>query len=151
LCGPLLRQFAKHLTGVDLSHKMLERAAERAVYDRLDHGELNDYLSTNPDRFDAIVSADTLVYFGDLAAIAKAAGTALREGGLFVFTLEKAPDDQAIDYSIGTHGRYCHKAGYIRGVLEAAGFEVTSMDSAVLRRESGAPVDGLVTTAVKRT
>lgn len=149
LCGPLLRPLATHLAGADLSEKMLERAAARNVYDELVQAELTEFLSGNFDRFDAIVSADTLVYFGALDDIVRGAFSALRAGGLFVFTLEKADDDAPADYWIGIHGRYSHKAPYVRGVLEGAGFDILSVEKEVLRQESGEPVSGLLTVARK--
>ena len=44
LCGPLLRTRAKRMTGVDLSPKMIEWAAERGIYDRLAAEELTTFL-----------------------------------------------------------------------------------------------------------
>ena len=48
LCGPLLRPYARGLTGVDLSSKMLELAGERQTYDSLVKAELSDFLGDNP-------------------------------------------------------------------------------------------------------
>jgi len=149
LCGPLLRPYADNLIGADLSEKMLERAARRGVYDELVQAELTAFLCEQPDRFDAIVSADTLVYFGALHDIARAAYGALTPGGLFVFTLERAADTSPAEYWIGTHGRYSHVPAYARDVLTRAGFAVLSMDAQVLRHESGEPVEGLVTVAAR--
>lgn len=149
LCGPLLRPHAGHLTGADLSRKMLERAENRKIYDRLEQAELTEFLAGNPGRFDAVVSADTLVYFGDLHVVAQTAFGALRPGGFFVFTLEKAAADAAAGYSIGTHGRYSHTETYVRSVLAGAGFRIASLVPTVLRMESGEPVEGLVATAAK--
>ena len=149
LCGPLLKPYADHLMGADLSRNMLARAAERKVYDALEVVELTEFLSSQSDRFDAIVSADTLVYFGALKDIAQAAFGALRSRGRFVFSLERAPDGASAGYSIGTHGRYSHTESYVRDTLAGAGFRIASVDQAVLRMESGDPVDGLVVSAVK--
>ena len=52
---------------------MLAQARERSVYDKLVKGELTAYLAGCRDAFDVIVSADTLVYFGPLDAVAIAA------------------------------------------------------------------------------
>ena len=66
LCGALVAPFARRLVGVDLSKGMLEHAKEKNVYDTLMKAELTGYLRDNREAFDMIVSADTLVYFGDL-------------------------------------------------------------------------------------
>ena len=64
LCGPLLRDRAGTLVGVDLSSGMLEKARARRVYDELVVMELCDFMRSRPAAFEVVVSADTLVYFG---------------------------------------------------------------------------------------
>ena len=78
LCGPLVAPYARHLTGVDLSGGMLSRAQERNVYDALVKEELTTYLLASHERFDVVVSADTLIYFGTLDQAVSAAAGALR-------------------------------------------------------------------------
>ena len=46
------------------------------------------------------MSADTLVYFGDLEPVLAAAAGALRPNGLFVFTLEHAAGDDAASTTV---------------------------------------------------
>jgi predicted TPR repeat methyltransferase len=134
---------------VDLSKGMLKLAEEKKAYDELVHAELTDYLERHTDRFDVIVTADTLVYFGALEAVAVAAAAALRPGGLFVFTVEEATEpEQARSHSLRPHGRYTHGAEYVRQVLAAAGLD-PHIDRAELRLESGIPVPGLVVRAAK--
>ena len=143
LCGPLMAPYARRLTGVDLSGAMLERAAERKVYDELYKSELVAFMRSHPGAFDLIVSADTLVYFGALdEAIAAAAG-ALREGGVFAFTLEALVRPGAgPGFELQTHGRYCHDRAYVDSLLRGAGLRPEIAD-AELRMESGVPVAGL--------
>ena len=105
LCGPLLAPYARRLVGVDLSERMLAQARAREVYDELVKGELTDYLRASAGMFDAIVSADTLVYFGPLEEVVEAAERALRPGGHVVFTVEEQPES---GYSLSVNGRYRH-------------------------------------------
>lgn len=142
LCGPLLRPYARVLTGVDLSAGMLTRARARETYDGLCEDEITRFLGSNPGAFDVIASADTLCYFGDLQALAEAARGALRAGGWFAFTVERIDDAQT--YRIQPHGRYGHARAYVEAVLSSAGFGAIEAVSAVLRRELGAPVEGWV-------
>ena len=81
LCGPLIAPCARRLVGVDLSGRMLAQARDKNVYDELIQRELTSYLRDSPAVFDAIVSADTLVYFGPLRDVVAAAARALRPGG----------------------------------------------------------------------
>jgi predicted TPR repeat methyltransferase len=147
LCGPLLRPFARHLVGVDLSSAMLAKAEERATYDALDTAELTAYLRAHPAAFDLIVSADTLVYFGDLAAPLAAAAGSLRQGGHLVFTVERAPDVPHEGYHLSPHGRYSHSEEYLRAALAAAGLAPRAINPAHLRIENLQPVEGYVVTA----
>jgi predicted TPR repeat methyltransferase len=84
LCGPLLKPFAAHLVGVDLSAGMLKEAAKSALYDELIEADLTTYMATHPLAFDVIVAADTLVYHGRLDHAVTAAATALKPGGFLL-------------------------------------------------------------------
>lgn len=150
LCGSLLRPLARRLVGVDLSGRMLDEARRRAVYDELVEGELTAYLRRCTEDFDAVVSADTLIYFGDLDPVFAAAAQALRAGGLLAFTLEcLSGDDSGTEFRLNPHGRFCHTEAYVRRALEASGFSVCSFESAVVRKEGGQPVTGYVVLAAK--
>ena len=149
LCGPLLAPYARRLAGVDLSEGMLALAKEKHVYDALIRSELTDHMRGHPARFDLIVSADTLVYFGDLESVVAAAAGALCPNGHFIFTLEHAVGAAAdISWRLELHGRYSHARAYVERVLTAAGLQPW-IAPAELRMESGAPVAGLVIRGTK--
>jgi len=147
LCGALVAPFARRLLGVDLSEGMLKQAAEKNIYHALINAELTAYLRDHREAFDLIVSADTLVYFGDLTDVIAAGTRALRTDGLFVFTLEHAIDDDTT-YRLERHGRYSHGENRVRELLAAAGLRPT-IARAELRMEAGVPVAGLVVCATK--
>ena len=147
LCGPLLRSHCERLVGVDLSTQMIERARARECYDELVVAELSAFMRSRPRVFDAIVSADTLVYFGALEEPLSAARGALRDQGVLVFTVELLPATASQDHRLETHGRYAHSEQYVGRALAGSGFAVTSFEPAILREESGAPVNGAVVTA----
>lgn len=147
LCGPGLKPFARHLAGCDLSVGMLKRARGRKVYDALHQAELTHYLATQPDAFDAIVSADTLCYFGPLESVFAAARQCLRPGGWLVFTVEALPDDVQQPHRLQPNGRYAHAPRYLAAALDAAGLELRALRAETLRMETGVPVSGALVTA----
>lgn len=149
LCGPLIEPYARRLTGVDLSARMLDQARARNVYDQLVKGELTAFLRGAHVEYDVIVSADTLCYFGPLDEVAAAAAAALRPGGQLVFTVEELIGGEADPgYSLSAHGRYEHARQYVERVLADANLK-SVIASAELRLEAGDPVAGLVVRAVK--
>jgi predicted TPR repeat methyltransferase len=143
LCGPLLRPWAAFLAGVDLSPGMIEQARKRSVYDALRVEELTSYLSRHVQSYDLVVSADTLVYFGELAQVAEAASRSLRPRGTLVFTVERAEAaDSPGGYRINPHGRYSHSREYVLSVLAAAELIEVTLREVDLRRQGAEWVPG---------
>ncbi len=150
LCGPLLRDRAGTLVGVDLSSGMLEKARAGRLYDELVVMELCEFMRSRPAAFDIVVSADTLVYFGALDEPLAAARICLRPGGLLAFTVERWETPVAdARFSMGAHGRYMHAGDYVEAVLATAGLEAGEITPAILRSELGTDVHGLVVVARK--
>ena len=134
LCGPLLKPWARSLTGLDVSQKMLDEAAQKHLYDTLIAGEVSAFLARQEAAFDLIVAADVFVYIGDLAPVFAGARAALRPGGLFAFSTEisEADGDLRLQQSL----RFAHAQGYLRRLAEAGGWRIESMVEQVLREEN---------------
>jgi predicted TPR repeat methyltransferase len=150
LCAPFLRPFARRLTGVDISGNMLRKAAGRGLYDDLIKSELTEFLASQAERFDVVVSADTLCYFGELAPVFHGAAGALKEGGILAFTLEDSGEGGP-DVRLTPQCRYVHSRPYIELALESAGFSVCSIAPTELRKESKEPVKGHLVIARKQS
>ena len=150
LLGPFLKPFAKTLTGVDLSSKMIQQAMDRKCYDTLQVSDLLDYLKApeNQQRFDLIAAADTFNYFGDLSELLPTCFAALKTDGWLVFTLEFG-ETYGETYRLEVHGRYTHPPGYLMEQLGECGIEGGEMHRAVLRKENGVDVNGLLVAAQK--
>ena len=150
LAGPFLKPFAKSLTGVDLSKKMIQQAIDRKCYDSLEVVDLLDYLkaTANQQKFDLITAADTFNYFGDLSELLPACFASLKTNGWLVFTLEFG-EAYGETYQLEVHGRYTHPPGYLMEQLGECGIEGGEMHRAVLRKENGVDVNGLLVAAQK--
>jgi predicted TPR repeat methyltransferase len=148
LCGPLFKSIARTLVGVDLSARMIHEARQRKVYDELLVEELTHFLTNRSDRFDLLIAADVLLYFGDLSSVLRAAQQALRGGGFLAFTLEKQDDNlDGAGYRLHPTRRFTHTIGYVRSSLQIAGLTEISTAEATLRTNSGQDVPGWVIVA----
>lgn len=143
--GPFLRPYASRLEGVDLSPRMIEKAAAQGAYDQLDVDEMVAHLvaraaspaPTETGPFDVITAADVFVYIGDLRPVFEAVAAALRPNGHFFFTVERA---EGSSFVLNYNARYAHSAAYLREVASHAGLREVSIEEEILRRERGLPV-----------
>ncbi|WP_050470658.1 tetratricopeptide repeat protein [Herbaspirillum chlorophenolicum] len=153
ICGPVLEPYSSSLVGVDLSGKMLEKAALRGCYDLLVRGEVGGYLMANPQAYDLVAAADTLIYFGDLAPLFEKVSAALRSGGYFIFTVESLEAAQVREkgYLLHASGRYKHGCNYVIRRLAPASLELVHHSFHTIRTEVGVDVPGIVFVARKIT
>lgn len=142
LCGPLVAAWARHLVGADLSAGMLTKARNKGVYHELVKAELTAYLGATSQRWDAIVCADTLCYFGDLTEYMRAAASSLRPGGTMVYTVEALDDDLQDRASFLSSGRYAHSKTHLDNAAVQAGLITLHAQREVLRNEGSVPVNG---------
>jgi predicted TPR repeat methyltransferase len=145
LCGPLMKPWAKRLSGFDLSSGMLGGAEARNVYSDLHKAELVAFLDTHPGEFDVVISADTLCYFGQLHDAMRASAKALRPNGHVIFTVE-ALDDDSEPHRLLTSGRYSHSLPHVSVAATSSGLRVESIRRVKLRAEAGRPVIGWLVT-----
>jgi predicted TPR repeat methyltransferase len=141
LCGPLIRPIARTLVGVDLSTGMLQKATERAVYDRLINADLTEFLAANAAAFDLIIAADVLIYIGDLEATFAATRAALKPGGQFAFSVEAHEGE---DFVLRPSRRYAHSLPYLRQLADRCGFVERKTIPVVVRQEEGKDVAGFM-------
>jgi predicted TPR repeat methyltransferase len=150
LAGMRLRMVARRLDGVDLSPEMLHGASQSGAYDRLHEGDLVKFLSEHAAAYDVIVSAATLIHFGELKPVFQAAAGCLRAGGLLVFTLfpNEADERELAPAPLGglaEGGCYVHHPDYVMRRAGDTGFSVVSMAREVHEHDDrGRPVHALV-------
>jgi len=145
LGAQLYRPFAKRLIGVDVSSKMLEKAAEKKIYDRL---KVFDILQDWEFRqeFDLIYSSDVFVYFGNLDTVIRSASSYLVYGGIIAFSVERL-EDNSMEYRLFPSGRYAHSRTYIQDCLRGHGLHLIEETKADIRKESGNQIKGLLIVA----
>jgi predicted TPR repeat methyltransferase len=147
LAGAALRPLVDTLAGVDLSERMLALAREKTLYDRLETGDLVQFLHAEARaqrRYALIVAADVFAYVAWLPPVVAAAAQVLAPGGLIAFTVETHPGDDVI---LGEKLRYAHSATHVRAAVAGAGLTLVALTEASTRSEAGVPVPGLVVVA----
>jgi predicted TPR repeat methyltransferase len=140
LAGTRLKSWAGQMTGVDLAPEMIALAGQRNIYDRLEVGEITEWLQNTEERFDLIASCDCIIYFGDLHRIAAAAAKRLNPGGVFALSMERG---DRYPFHLTDTGRYEHHPDHVREAAAAAGLTVVYLQDAFLRMEYGSSVTGL--------
>lgn len=139
LCGPLFKDIASQLVGVDLSQGMLKEAHKKAVYDRLMLSELTSALEEEYQTQNLLIAADVMIYVGDLNPVFKAAHQALQDGGQLLFSIEIMENG---DYTLAENGRYRHSYTYIEALAIQHGLHIIAQQTSTLRTESRKPVEG---------
>jgi predicted TPR repeat methyltransferase len=127
------------LDGVDISPVMIAEAGKRGIYDQLDVADIEGFLSTPGPSYRLILSADAMVYLGDLAATFVGVAARLEPGGAFLFTCEAK---QGSGWQLTQANRFCHSEAYLRSEAQRAGLSWLDLMECTLRTERGKPVAG---------
>ena len=139
--GEALAELNAEIVGVDLSQKMLERAAKRGRYARFVQGDVvEELMRVAEGDIHAVVAADVLIYLGDLKPLFFAVKHALARGGLFAFSVEALEQGT---FQVRPSGRYAHADGYLRALAQQAGLVECALDPFDLRFERDRYIKGL--------
>lgn len=140
LVGVALAAAGAQITGVDLSPHMLEIAATRGTYARLERGELLEALARTPAASaQAVVAADVFIYVGDLAAVFASVARVLAPGGAFALSVEGL---EGGDYRLRPTGRYAHSAGYLRALAAQSGLQERRLERVRIRGDARGYAEG---------
>jgi predicted TPR repeat methyltransferase len=127
------------LDGIDLAPRMIEAARARGIYDTLILGDLETVLAEDGEGYDLILSADTMIYIGDLKPTFLGVAKRLLPGGFYVFACESKVDG---DWEQTEANRFRHSEAYLRAESAGAGLDFAGLLRCSLRTESGKPVPG---------
>lgn len=142
LSGVEFKEFAHYLKGIDISAGMIKAAMKRGIYNDLEENEILTALVKHQDDTDIIVSADVFVYMGDLESVFLAVTSALKENGLFLFSVESHDGDE--DFKLPVTARFTHSRKYIQELAKRRGLELLECNDTEIRTESGSSVTGLL-------
>jgi predicted TPR repeat methyltransferase len=149
LFGRVLGKVEGYFIGVDLSQKMLEKAAEVGVYDRLHHVDVVEALNaTEANEYEVIVANDVLVYIADIEPFVKGTYKVLRPNGVAYFSCELATAEEPPVILRATQ-RYAHRVDSVRAMCERAGFSSIDIEEFVVRTDHGAPIQSFLVTVTK--
>jgi predicted TPR repeat methyltransferase len=140
LCGHLVRPRAGHLSGVDLSSAMLDKARALGVYDSLHAQELVDFMKQGTEQVDLVLVADVFIYVGHLEAVFEALGPRMQPGGWLAFTVEES--DPGLAVQLHSTLRYAHALPYLQGLAAQHGWQWAHLHRAPLRLDQANPLMG---------
>jgi predicted TPR repeat methyltransferase len=141
LLGARFHPLARTLIGLDLSPNMLRVSQQRQIYDSLVCGELTEFLRTQTKAFDLAISTDVFIYIGDLSGIFQGVRGALRDGGLFGFSVEISEEQ---DFILRPNRRYAHSGAYLRKLAEDHRFALETIEPHVIRQDDRNDVHGYI-------
>jgi predicted TPR repeat methyltransferase/thioredoxin-like negative regulator of GroEL len=139
LFGMEIKQFCNHLEGVDLSQKMLDKAKEKNVYNKLIKQDIVGYLLNASLNFDYFISLDVFVYIGDLSDVFRLIKLRNKTGGKLAFSTE---DYDGEGFFLGQSGRYSHSKKYVESLCKTFGYELRHFETQVLRKEKNKYISG---------
>ena len=134
LAGPLFRDLASRLVGVDLSPAMLAKARARGTYDELYESDMVTFVERQAaGSYDLAIASDAFCYVGELGPVLRACHGALAEAGHLAFTVETAANAAHGSYRLHpTTGRFSHSREYVQRLAGETGFAVRTYQPAKL-------------------
>ena len=152
LSGMINQNQCQHITGVDLSEKMIEKAFEKDCYDELYVAEIANFLkNSNQAKWDLIIATDVLPYFGCLEEFFEGVNKNSCDGGIFAFSSELLidSDSNGKPYMVNSSCRYVHTESYLLNSLSNHDFTCIDIQPTIIREEEGIAVQGHLVIAKK--
>jgi len=139
LSGIQFRQMVAHLTGLDLSQKMVDQARAKGLYDELVKEDVCQYLDSSQHQYDLFIATDVFIYIGELTDVFSKVSAHAKPGSCFVFSTEAVSEQ---DYILRPSGRYAHSKNYIKALADKCGFVIASSQTTNLRLEGQQQIIG---------
>mmetsp|Transcript_25141 Transcript_25141/g.73740 ORF Transcript_25141/g.73740 Transcript_25141/m.73740 type:complete len:238 (-) Transcript_25141:164-877(-) len=135
--GPLYDK----LLEMDLEDMTLENTLHRAP--GVDAHSSGVVAAGGRQKFDLVVAADVLVYFGSLDSLLRTFSSLSSPGAVLIFSCERADDDEApLGWRLLPSGRFAHTRRHATEAAARAGYRPHSYEEIVPRMEKGEEVRG---------
>jgi len=123
--GAAISEKADHISGVDISPGMLEKARARGIYDQLICGDIGSALRSIDRSFSVVTCSVALYHWANLTPFFDAVASVLLPNGHLIFSVDPANDEMDIGQS--TPREYAHSRAYIRRETASAGLREISI------------------------
>lgn len=156
--GLAFRSCVRHLTGVDISPEMVDKARGRGCYDRLLVGNIGSVLGTSKEEsfkcandaaFDIIFACNVLSFIHDIREVFQSVRNNLKPiDGVFAFSAEFIEGEKETDYNeklvLQSCARYAHERSYVESLASEFGFETKAMKTSDIRIHEGRVIKGVL-------
>lgn len=145
--GVVFRSCIQHLTGVDISPEMVDKARQRGCYDRLLVGDIECVLCRPKEKFDIIFACNVFSFIHDIRGVFQSVSQSLQVQGIFAFSVEMIEDvaeEQHKNLVLQSCARYAHKRSYMEQMAHEFGFETKLQKESTLRDHEGSVVKGVL-------
>lgn len=139
LSGAAFTGMVTALDGVDLSVKMLGKAAAKGCYAHLHEDSILHHLVSTAETYDLFLATDVFIYVGDLLPIFTAAQIVARPNALFCFSTEHL---DCGTYQLLPTGRFAYTLDYIQDIAKQTGWRMLAQEPTRLRKERDVWVAG---------
>ena len=141
LSGIILKEISKHLTGVDLSPKMLAIAKEKGLFDELIQSDIQHYLKSTQQSFEVILAADVIPYIENLQTLLQLVARRLNSKGYFLFSHEISAHE---DYILQKSARFAHHPNMVKKALLKAGLDIIKQEKITGRMQNNQALSVMV-------
>ena len=131
LSGQAFRPICRQLVGIDLSPKMIKKAQEKGVYDKIENVDINEYLENRTEKYNMFIATDLLIYVGELEKLFSNISKVAESKAIFLFSTESV---QHTDYVLTNQGRFAHSENYIHRLAKLNKFNVISKENTTIRK-----------------
>ena len=141
LAGKAVSEFSQTLVGIDLSKNMLSEAKKKNIYQKLICANILKLQDDLARKYDVVICADTLPYFGNLNDLFSIAQQYLKKKGHWIISIES---DYADDYKLTESARYTHSPKYIERCATKYNFSVSHSENIHLRTQQKTLIEGMI-------